>query len=334
MKILAIETSCDDTSAAVVEDGRVLSNVVRSQDEVHRPYGGVVPELASRSHIRTLLPIVHSALERAGVELPQIDAVAATVGPGLVGSLLVGLNTAKGIAFAQRRPFLGVNHLEGHVLSILLERELSFPYIALLVSGGHTALYLAERLHSYRLLGATRDDAAGEAFDKVAKVMGLGFPGGRVIDELSRRGNPEAIPFPRARLKSTRGDRRWDFSFSGIKTAVAQYVQERGSLSEAETADVAASFQEAVVEMLLEHTFAALEECGVSRLAIVGGVSANSRLRTRASEMAAARGVELAVPPLRFCTDNAAMIGYAAWTRLVRGECGDWSANAQPNLEL
>ncbi len=334
MKLLAIETSCDDTSAAVLHNGTVLSNVVRSQDEVHRPYGGVVPELASRSHIRSILPIVRSALERAGASLDDIEAVAATCGPGLVGSLLVGLNTAKGIAFARGLPFIGVNHLEGHVLSVLLEQSVPFPFVALVVSGGHTALYLAEELHRYSLLGATRDDAAGEAFDKVAKVLGLGFPGGRVIDELARRGDPHAIPFPRARLKARPGGRACDFSFSGIKTAVAQYAAQRPNLSEQEQADIAASFQEAVVEMLLENTFAALEATGASRLAIVGGVSANSRLRERAAYLAEVRGIELAIPPLRYCTDNAAMIGYAGWTRLVRGERAAWSLNAEPNLPL
>lgn len=334
MKILAIETSCDDTSAAVLHDGKVLSNVVRSQDDVHRPYGGVVPELASRAHLRCVLPILETALRRANLELEDIDAVAVTCGPGLVGSLLVGLNTAKGIAFGRGLPLIGVNHLEGHLLSVHLASEFRFPYVALLVSGGHTSLYLAEDLHRYRLLGATRDDAAGEAFDKVAKLLGFGFPGGRVIDELARSGDPAAIAFPRARLKPVGNKRRYDFSFSGLKTAVALYVQEHGPGSEWQRADVAASFQEAVVEMLLDTTFMALEETGSSRLAIAGGVSANSRLREAANKRAAEAGVELAIPPLEYCTDNAAMIGYAAWTRLRKGESADWSLNAEPSLEL
>lgn len=336
MKILAIETSCDDTSAAVVDDSTVLSNVVRSQDPVHRPYGGVVPELASRAHLRSVLPIVETALNRARVALDDIDAVAATYGPGLVGSLLVGLNTAKGLALARGLPLVGVNHLEGHLLSVHLGCDFRFPYVALLVSGGHTSLYLARDLHHYRLLGATRDDAAGEAFDKVAKLLGLGFPGGRVIDELARSGDPLAISFPRARLKAAHrsGSRRYDFSFSGLKTAVALHVQKHAPVSKELCADVAASFQEAVVEMLLDATFRAIEDTGCTRLAIAGGVSANSRLRQMAAQRAADSGVELAIPPLEYCTDNAAMIGYAAWTRLRKGERADWSLNAEPNLEL
>ncbi len=327
MKLLAIESSCDDTAAAVLDDGRVCSSIVASQDAVHGEYGGVVPELASRSHIRAITPTIERALAEAGTPLDAIDAVAATYGPGLVGSLLVGLCTAKAIAYARRLPFLAVNHLEGHLLSVQLERPVAFPYLALLVSGGHTSLYLARALGDYELLGATRDDAAGEAFDKVAKLLGLGYPGGRVIDALARDGDREAIRFPRARLKPAGPRHRFDFSFSGIKTAVALHVREHGGAAAAQP-DIAASFQEAVIDMLLEPTVAAADACGVTRVVLAGGVSANSRLRARATAAAADRGLELVIPSPRYCTDNAAMIGLAATLRLARGERDDLTVNA------
>src|SRR5262249_27396293 len=226
MYILGIESSCDDTAAAVLAGTEVRSNIVASQDDVHRKYGGVVPELASRSHLRNIVPVIDTALERAGVTLEQIEGIASTCGPGLVGSLLVGLSAAKAIAYARRLPFVGVNHLEGHLLSVQLDGDVPFPYVALLVSGGHSSLYFAEDVGRYRLLGATRDDAAGEAFDKVAKVLELGYPGGRIIDELARSGDRTAIRFPRARLKPRDERSRFDFSFSGLKTAVWQHVRE------------------------------------------------------------------------------------------------------------
>lgn len=334
MRILAIESSCDDTSTAVFDNGEVRANVVLSQDDVHRPYGGVVPELASRSHMRTILPLIDTALEKAGTTLDGIDAVVATYGPGLVGSLLVGLNTAKAIAFAQGLPFLGVNHLEGHLLSPLIEADVDFPYVGLVVSGGHTSLYLAEDYGRYQHLGSTRDDAAGEAFDKVAKLMGLGFPGGKVIDELARRGDPTAIAFPRARLKNAGNGSRFDFSFSGIKTAVALWLQEHCLDSDSARADLAASFQEAIVDMLLETSFAALQALGCKTLAIAGGVSANSRLRARATILGEQNGVQVVIPPMRYCTDNAAMIAYAGWKRLLRGEQHDLDLNAIADLPL
>jgi len=334
MRILAIETSCDDTAAAVVADGAVLSSVVASQDDVHHRYGGVVPELASRSHIRNIVPVIEDALARADLTPDNIDAVAATYGPGLVGSLLVGLSTAKAIAFARQLPFVGVNHLEGHLLSVQIEDKVAFPYVALLVSGGHTSLYYAADWGRYRLLGATRDDAAGEAFDKVAKTMGLGYPGGRVIDALARQGDANAIRFPRARLKPGRDGGRFDFSFSGLKTAVWQYVREHPIASQAAAADIAASFQEAVVDMLLDTAVGAARSVPCSQLVITGGVSANSRLRQRAREVAAEFGAGISIPPLRYCTDNAAMIAVAAQRRLERGESDALSLNAVADLEL
>ncbi len=333
MNLLAIESSCDDTAAAVLVDGTVRSNIVASQDAVHRDYGGVVPELASRSHMRALTPTIERALSEAGVSLGQIDAVAATYGPGLVGSLLVGLCAAKAIAYARRLPFVGVNHLEGHLLSVQLDRPVQFPYVALLVSGGHTGLYLARALGHYALLGSSRDDAAGEAFDKVAKLLGLGYPGGRVIDALARDGDAAAIRFPRARLKPTGEPMRFDFSFSGIKTAVALHVRGQ-SAAPLEHADIAASFQEAVVDMLLDTAFAAVRHVRVDRLVIAGGVSANSRLRARAQAAAAAYDIEVIIPAPSYCTDNAAMIGLAASYRLARGERDDLTLNAAAVADL
>jgi len=343
MRILAIESSCDDTAAAVLDAGSVLSSVVASQDEVHNKYGGVVPELASRSHLRNIVPVIEAALEQAATRLDHIDAIAATCGPGLVGSLLVGLSTAKAIAFARQLPFVAVNHLEGHLLSPRLDGEVPFPYVALLVSGGHTSVYHAVDHGRYHLLGATRDDAAGEAFDKVAKIMGLGYPGGRIIDDLARHGDPRAIRFPRARLKPRRNGGAplgtpfgtpFGFSFSGLKTAVWQYVREHAIDSEAAAADIAASFQETVVDMLLDTAFAAAGSVGCPRLVIAGGVSANSRLRQRAAAEAEALGIAVTIPRMRYCTDNAAMIALAAWHRLQRGESDPFSVNATADLEL
>ena len=277
MLILGVETSCDDTAAAVLRDGRtILANVVSSQDQVHGPYGGVVPELASRQHIKTILPIVDGALQKANVRLQDLDGMAVTYGPGLVGSLLVGLSLVKGMSFRSGIPYVGVNHLEAHLLAIHLEQEVPFPYIALLASGGHTLLYRVSGVGDYVHLGGTRDDAAGEAFDKVAKMMGLGYPGGRIIDQLAQSGDAKAIRFPRARLHKS----AYEFSFSVIKTAVWHYLKTRGKeQTEGQKADVAASFQEAVVDMLVEPAIRAALANGVQSIVLSGGVAANSRLQ-------------------------------------------------------
>ena len=332
MIVLGVETSCDDTAAAVLVDGRtVIANLVSSQDEVHSPFGGVVPELASRQHVRHILPIIDGALTQAGVGLSGLDGIAVTRGPGLVGSLLVGLSVIKGISYRWDIPYVGVNHLEAHLLAIFLDREVSFPYLSLLASGGHTLLYLVRDFGAYQYLGGTRDDAAGEAYDKVAKMMGLGYPGGRVIDQLSKSGNSRAISFPRARMK--RGS--YDFSFSGLKTAVWHYLKEREKDAwEAQKADIAASFQEAVVDMLVAPTLRAARELGVTRIVLAGGVAANSRLRQRMTEATRAEGMEVHVPPPSLCTDNGAMIALTGYHWLKRGRRDDLRLNADADLTL
>jgi tRNA N6-adenosine threonylcarbamoyltransferase len=332
MLVLGVESSCDDTAAAVLQDGRrILANVVSSQDQVHGPYGGVVPELASRQHIKSILAIVDGALKQAGIALKDLDGMAVTYGPGLVGSLLVGLSLVKGIAFRTGIPFVGVNHLEAHLLAIHLEHDVAYPYIALLASGGHTLLYRVGGVGDYTHLGGTRDDAAGEAYDKVAKLMGLGYPGGRPIDNLARSGNASAIRFPRAKMKKS----AYEFSFSGIKTSVWHYLKSQGEEDwKGHEADIAASFQEAVVDMLVNPTIRAATESGMSRIVLAGGVAANSRLRAKMQEKAAVEGLEVFCPAPKFCTDNAAMIALTGYHWLERGRRDDFSLNADADLTL
>ena len=334
MLVLGIESSCDDTAAAVLEihqpsKATVRSSVVANQDRIHASYGCVVPDLASREHILSILPAIELALGEAGCEFRDIGAIAVTRGPGLVGSLLVGLMCAKGLARRMGVPMVGVNHLEGHLLAPLLEHEIAAPFLALVVSGGHTALYLVEDVGRYRRLGRTRDDAAGEAFDKVAKLMGLGYPGGKIIDQLAQRGNPKKIRLPRARVKRA----PLDFSFSGIKTAVALHLQNRNGPATAPD-DLAASFQEAVVDMLVRPTLEAAREFDADTIALTGGVAANSRLRIRLDEAARAEGRKLVAPSLKYCTDNAAMIALAGSYRLLRGERDSLAVDAEANLPL
>ncbi|HWH77642.1 MAG TPA: tRNA (adenosine(37)-N6)-threonylcarbamoyltransferase complex transferase subunit TsaD [Candidatus Binatus sp.] len=332
MLVLGVESSCDDTAAAVLLDGRkILANVVSSQDQIHGPYGGVVPELASRQHIQSILPIVDGALRQAGATLKDLDGFAVTYGPGLVGSLLVGLSLIKGMSFRSGIPFVGVNHLEAHLLAIHLEHEVEYPYIALLASGGHTLLYCVRGVGDYRHLGGTRDDAAGEAYDKVAKMMGLGYPGGRPIDNLAHSGSASAIRFPRAKMKKS----AYEFSFSGIKTAVWHYLKTEGEDRwKCHQADIAASFQEAVVDMLVNPTIKAAVAHGVNRIVLSGGVAANSRLRAKMREMANVDGLQVFCPATKFCTDNAAMIALTGYHWLKRGRRDDFRLNADADLTL
>jgi len=332
MLVLGIESSCDETAAAVLADGRrVLSSVVASQDALHAPYGGIVPELASRRHLEVIVPVVRKALDDAGVRLADLDGIAVTQGPGLVGSLLVGCSVAKALAWVHGTPLVGVNHLEGHIYAAFLTDDPPVhPFLALVVSGGHTALYHARAPLDYGLVGQTRDDAAGEAFDKVAKLLGLGFPGGPAIERAAKGGDPKAITFPLAHMS----DRAPDFSFSGIKTSVSLRVKRHAPLSAREVADIAASFQAAVVKMLVRKAVKAVHRLGVRRLVLTGGVAANGALRVALAAEALERGIALHIPPPRLCTDNAAMIAAAGSERLAAGQGATLTLNALPDLAL
>lgn len=333
IKILAIESSCDETAAAVIEDGReVLSNVISSQIELHTLYGGVVPEIASRKHIDKIDVVVEEAMEKAGVDFSDIDAIAVTYGPGLVGALLVGLSYAKALAFALHKPLIGVHHIKGHVAANFLNhKDLKPPFLCLIVSGGHTNLVLVKDYNEFSLIGKTRDDAAGEAFDKVARSVGLGYPGGPKIDAKAKEGDENAIPFPKAKVN----DANYDFSFSGVKSAVLNYINQakmRGE--EIPVADLVASFQKSVVEVLAEHTIEAAKEYGIVDIVIAGGVAANSRLREEFDKRCKENGYHLYYPDMIYCTDNAAMIGAAAYYDYINGVRFSMDTNAVPSLKL
>jgi N6-L-threonylcarbamoyladenine synthase len=356
MKILGIETSCDETAAAVVEETadparpwQIRSNIVASQIDIHREWGGVVPELSARQHVRDICGVVERALQDAGITHAGYDAVAVTQGPGLVGSLLVGVSFAKSLAWSAGVPLVPVHHLAGHIESLVLQNgEMPLPAVVLVVSGGHTSLYRVDAPGTYELMGRTRDDAAGEAYDKVAKLLGLGYPGGPIVDRLASGGDDGAIPFPKTRL--THADRNAphlpgtrDFSFSGLKTSVLRHVTRRrealgvgsnGALPQREVADICASFQRVVVETLLDRLFEAARACGANSVGIAGGVSANSRLRAEVESRAAGRDLPVFIPSLALSTDNAAMIAAAGLRRFRAGHTADWRLNADASLAL
>nr|MBO2493790.1 tRNA (adenosine(37)-N6)-threonylcarbamoyltransferase complex transferase subunit TsaD [Clostridia bacterium] len=329
--ILGIETSCDETSAAVVKNGRtVLSNKISSQVGLHRQYGGVVPEIASRKHVEVISPIIDQALEEAGVGINDLDCIAVTFGPGLVGALLVGLSVAKALAYALRLPLVGVDHIEGHIsANYIAHPQLEPPFLCLVVSGGHTHLIWVKDYGEYALIGQTRDDAAGEAYDKVARALGLSYPGGPAIDSIARQGNPEAVQFPRAYME---GD-NFDFSFSGLKTAVLNYLNGLKQRNQSYSiADIAASFQQAVVDVLVDKTIAAAQKIGATKIALAGGVAANSSLRECMKQKARECGFELYYPSPVLCTDNAAMIACAAYYNLMKGKIHDLFLTVEPSF--
>ena len=337
MLLLGIDTSCDDTSASVVENGRtILSNVISSQSDIHAKYGGIVPELASRRHIEMIVPVVDEALKQAGISFADLSAVAVCHGPGLIGSLLIGCSFAKAFCYSRNIPLVAVNHLEGHLFSVFLENTApEFPFLSLIVSGGHTSLYLTEDYGRYNELGRTRDDAAGEAYDKVSKLLGLGYPGGPLIDRLAENGDPGAIDFPRAYLPES-----YDFSFSGLKTAVLQFLKHHALLEEPPPPasvlmhDIAASFQAAVVDVLVRKTEWAVKKKWIRRVTLSGGVSANSGLRRKMQEMGREKGVEIFIPSVSLCTDNAAMIAAAGHYHFIKKDFAGLSMNPRSYLPL
>lgn len=331
--ILAIESSCDETAAAVVKNGReVLSNIISSQIELHKLYGGVVPEIASRKHIEKINPVIREALAEAGMKLEDMDAIGVTYGPGLVGALLVGVAAAKAISYAKNIPLVGVHHIEGHISANYIEnKDLEPPFLGMVVSGGHTHLVMVEDYGKYEILGKTRDDAAGEAFDKVARAIGLGYPGGPKIDKLAKEGNPQAIAFPRAHV----ADALLDFSFSGLKSSVLNYINScEMKHQEICRADVAASFQAAVVDAIVSHTILAVKTYHIDKVALAGGVASNSALRQAMKEKCEAAGIKFYYPSPILCTDNAAMIGCAAYYEYLAGTRHGLDLNAVPNLKI
>ncbi len=333
MIVLGIESSCDETAAAVVEDGKnILSNVVSSQVAFHRKYGGVVPEIASRKHVETIVPVIRESLDKAGLTLNEIEGIAVTRGPGLVGSLLIGISLAKSIAYVKNLPLIGVNHLEGHLNAVFLEeKDLEFPFVGLVVSGGHTNLYHVKARGDYIFLGQTRDDAAGEAFDKVAKLLGLGYPGGVIIDKMAKEGNAAAINFPRALIAKD----SFDFSFSGIKTAVLRYVKrQEGKIDDGHKNDIVASFQEAVVDVLVTKVIRAAKKCKVDKVSLAGGVAANTRLREKIAEQAGKGDIRAFIPSPHLCTDNAAMIAAVGDYYLEKGITSPLTLNASSRLPI
>jgi N6-L-threonylcarbamoyladenine synthase len=331
IKILAIESSCDETAASVVVDGRnVLSNVISSQIDIHKKYGGVVPEIASRKHIEKIDLVIDEAMENANMTFDDLDAIAVTYGPGLVGALLVGLAEAKALAFALKKPFIGVHHIEGHIAANYIEnKEFKPPFLCLVVSGGHTHLVHVKDYQEFEIMGKTVDDAIGEAFDKVARAIGLGYPGGPKIDKLAKEGDENSISFPKAKVSG------YDFSFSGVKSAVLNYINQCEMKGEAiNQANIAASFQKAVVEAVIEKTMIVAEELNIKQIAIAGGVASNSYLRKRLKEECDSQNIFLQYPSMILCTDNAAMIGAAAYFEFINGVTHGMDLNAVPNLKL
>jgi N6-L-threonylcarbamoyladenine synthase len=327
MLILGIDTSCDDTSAAIVEDGgKIISNIVSNQDEIHEKYGGIVPELASRRHIEMIWPVVREAMNKANASFRDISAIAVSHGPGLIGSLLVGVCFAKSLSFVNKIPLIAINHLEGHMLSIFLEATPEFPFVALVVSGGHTNIYIVNGFGRYTEVGRSRDDAAGEAFDKVSKLLGFGYPGGPVIDALSLKGDPSAINFPRASIRGC-----YDFSFSGLKTAVLNYIKKN---PQTPREDIAASFQSAVVDVLTDRAVEVATKKGINRIVLSGGVSANSALRKKIKLVAEEKEIDVLLPSPHLCTDNAAMISLAAFHHFINGNIADLSLNPKAYMPL
>lgn len=331
--ILGIESSCDETAAAVVKDGRiVLSNIINTQIELHKKFGGVVPEVASRRHIETIDAVIDEALCEAGVSFADIDAIAVTYGPGLVGALLVGVSAAKALAFALRKPLIAVHHIKGHIMAnFVAHKELKPPFVCLVASGGHSHIVSVEDYTHLEIMGRTRDDAAGEAFDKIARVLGLGYPGGPLIDKLAREGNPEAVQFPRVRMDKD----SLDFSFSGVKTAVINYLHKfEQNGGEYNKADIAASFQNAVTDVLCEHTIEAAVKKNRKLIALAGGVASNSALREKMKHMAGKEGIKVVYPDPVLCTDNAVMIACAGYYEYQDGNFADMTLNAVPSLQL